>query len=42
MGPISIESSTFVFQQDGNARNFHGRAYVPAMVPQGVDVSEIR
>jgi hypothetical protein len=41
-GPISIESSTFVFQQGGNARNFHGRAYVPAMVPQGVDVTEIR
>jgi len=31
-----------VFQQGGHARNFHGRAYVPAMVPQGVDVTEIQ
>src|SRR6516164_1092609 len=41
-GPVSIETSGFVFQQGGHARNFHGRAYVPAMVPQGVDVTEIR
>ena len=41
-GPVSIETSGFVFQQGGHARNFHGRAYVPAMVPQGVDVTEIQ
>jgi hypothetical protein len=41
-GPISIQTSDFVFEQGGHARNFHGRAYVPAMVPQGVDVMEIQ
>ena len=41
-GPISIETSGFVFEQGGHARNFHGRAYVPAMVPQGVDITEIQ
>jgi len=41
-GPISVETSSFVFQQGGHARSFHGRAYVPSMVPQGVDVTEIQ
>jgi hypothetical protein len=41
-GPISVETSGFVFQQGGHARSFHGRAYVPSMVPQGVDVTEIQ
>ena len=41
-GPIFVETSGFVFQQGGHARSFHGRAYVPAMVPQGVDVTEIQ
>ena len=40
-GPIFVETTGFVFQQGGHARSFHGRAYVPAMVPQGVDVTEI-
>lgn len=41
-GPISIETSGFVYQQGGHSRNFHGRAYLPAAVPQGVDVSQIQ
>jgi hypothetical protein len=41
-GPVSVETSEFVFRQAGNTRNLHGTAYVPAMVPQGVDVSEIQ
>ena len=41
-GPIFVETSGFVFQQGGHARSFHGRAYVPAMVPQVVDVTEIQ
>jgi hypothetical protein len=41
-GPISVETSGFVFQQGGHARSFHGRAFVPAMVPQGVDVTDIQ
>ena len=41
-GPISVETPGFVFNQGGHARNFRGRAFVPDMVPAGVDVSEIR
>ena len=41
-GPVSIETSGFVFRSSGHARNFHGSAYVPRMVPEGVDVSEIQ
>lgn len=41
-GPVSIQTSDFVFQQGGHARSFHGRAYVPAKVPEGVDATEIQ
>jgi hypothetical protein len=41
-GPITIETSSFVFHSAGHARDFHGSAYLPAMVPQGVDVSSIQ
>jgi len=41
-GPVSVETSTFVFYQGGHLRSFRGRAYVPAMVPLGVRVSEIQ
>jgi hypothetical protein len=41
-GPIFVETSGFVFQQGGHARSFHGRAYLPSMVPQGVDITEIQ
>lgn len=41
-GPVSVETSGFVFRSGGHARSFHGSAYIPAMVPQGVDVSEIQ
>jgi hypothetical protein len=41
-GPVFIETSGFVFQQAGHMRSFHGHAYVPSMVPQGVDVTEIQ
>ncbi len=40
--PITIQTSSFVFEASGHARSFHGRAYVPAMVPQGVDITEIQ
>lgn len=41
-GPLTIETSGFVFHQSGHMRSFRGSAYVPAMVPQGVDVAEIQ
>ncbi|MGA9566101.1 MAG: DUF2844 domain-containing protein [Candidatus Korobacteraceae bacterium] len=39
---VSIDTADFVFQQGGHARNFHGRAYVPSLVPQGVDATLIQ
>ncbi len=41
-GPVSVETSGFIFHSGGHARSFHGSAYLPAMVPQGVDVSQIQ
>jgi len=41
-GPVSVETPALVFEQTGHTRNFRGRAYVPSMVPQGVDVTEIQ
>jgi hypothetical protein len=41
-GPMLIEMPEFVFQQTGHMRDFHGRAYLPQALPQGVDASAIR
>jgi hypothetical protein len=41
-GPVSIDTPDFVFQQSGRTRNFHGRAYVPTLVPQDVDATGIQ
>jgi hypothetical protein len=38
----SIETPEFVFQQTGHLRDFHGRAYLPQSLPQGVNASAIR
>jgi len=31
-----------VFAQSGHMRSFHGQAYIPQLVPQGVQPSNIR
>ena len=41
-GPVFIETPEFVFQQTGHLRDFHGCAYLPQLLPQGVDASTIR
>jgi hypothetical protein len=41
-GPVSIETSGFVFQQGGHMRNLHGRAYVPTLLPPNVDPAEVQ
>jgi Protein of unknown function (DUF2844) len=41
-GPVSIELPGLVVHSSGRMRNFFGQAYVPALVPQGVTVEEIR
>lgn len=41
-GPISIETPDLIVQLSGHPRSFSGRAYVPALVPQGVAAASIR
>jgi 3D (Asp-Asp-Asp) domain-containing protein len=40
--PVSIQQSDFVFQNGGHMRSYVGRAYVPGMVPQGVNVDALQ
>jgi hypothetical protein len=39
--PVVIESPGLVLYETGHMRSFHGQAYIPQLVPQGVQVSEI-
>jgi hypothetical protein len=41
-GPVMIETPGLVFAQSGHLRSFHGQAYIPQLVPQGVQTSDIR
>jgi len=40
-GPVVIETPGLVFYQTGHMRSFHGQAYIPQLVPQGVQTSDI-
>jgi len=40
-GPVLIETPGMVFSQGGHMRSFHGQAYIPQLVPQGVQASDI-
>ena len=40
--PLNIQQPGLVFQNGGHMRSYYGRAYVPAMVPQGVSKDDIR
>jgi Protein of unknown function (DUF2844) len=40
-GPAVIETTGLVLYQTGHMRSFHGLAYVPQLVPQGVETSAI-
>jgi len=41
-GPVYVETSGLVFEQSGHLRSFRGQAYIPQLVPQGVQASDIR
>ena len=41
-GPIFVDTPGLVVQQSGHARSFHGQAYIPQLIPQGVKASDIR
>jgi hypothetical protein len=39
--PVVIETPGLVLYETGHMRSFHGQAYIPQLVPQGVQASEI-
>ena len=41
-GPVVINTPKIVFVNVGHIHSFHGVAYIPQMVPQGVQASDIR
>jgi hypothetical protein len=41
-GPVAIQQSDLVVEVSGHARAFAGRAYVPQMVPSGIQPDAIR
>jgi len=40
--PIAIETPGLVVYETGHPRSFHGQAYIPQLVPSGVQASDIR
>ena len=40
--PVVIETPGLVMYETGHMRSFHGQAYIPQLVPQGVQASDIR
>ena len=40
--PVRIETPDLVIQESGHMRSFHGRAWLPGLVPQGVRDGDIR
>ena len=40
--PIVVETPGLVLYETGHVRSFHGQAYIPQLVPQGVRTSDIR
>jgi hypothetical protein len=41
-GPVAIQTPGLVIYQSGQMRSFHGLAYIPQLIPQGVQPSDIR
>ncbi len=41
-GPVYVATPGIVFSQTGHMHSFHGQAYIPQLVPQGVQPSDIR
>jgi hypothetical protein len=41
-GPVMIQTDGIVFVQSGHMRSYHGQAYIPQLLPQGVAAADIR
>jgi hypothetical protein len=40
--PVAIQTPGLVMYESGHMRSFHGLAYIPQLIPQGVQPSDIR
>lgn len=40
--PVAIQTPGLVLYEGGHVRSFHGAAYIPQLIPQGVQASDIR
>ncbi|MDA8087326.1 MAG: DUF2844 domain-containing protein [Nitrospiraceae bacterium] len=40
--PLRVKTGNIVVEKWGHMRDLHGRAYVPALIPDGVSASDIR
>jgi hypothetical protein len=41
-GPVYVNTPGLVLVQGGHMHSYHGQAYIPQLIPQGVTASEIR
>ncbi|MEJ2007446.1 MAG: DUF2844 domain-containing protein [Acidobacteriota bacterium] len=41
-GPLVVRTKDFVLESGGHMRSFHGRAYLPGMVPSGVPAEVVQ
>jgi hypothetical protein len=41
-GPVALQTPGLVMYESGHMRSFHGLAYIPQLIPQGVQLSDIR
>ena len=40
--PVIVETPGLVIYETGHVRSFHGTAYIPQLIPQGVQAADIR
>ncbi len=41
-GPLVLRTDRFVVESGGHLRSFHGRAYIPSLLPEGVSEEVVR
>lgn len=41
-GPLTIQEPGLIVQSGGHMRAYHGRAYIPELVPQGVSIEDLK
>ena len=41
-GPLVVRTKNFILESGGHMRSFHGRAYVPGLLPAGLSAEVVR